>query len=112
MTDWLIKTTEIGRKYKEVSALLLKHKQGKVHLSPTTIKSLKYRRSQFGLFLRMLKSSAEHHPLMSFYEERRFIAIAKYDDKKKAKIAATKDTIGKFKQLSSSQVRAIIKAYR
>jgi hypothetical protein len=120
MSAWLFKTTGIGQRYKAVSALLLKHKHGKIHLSAQRLKSLKFRRSQYGLFLRMLKTGAEHFPVMSFYEDQRRIAFAEYDKKKhtafdkkkRAATAATKATVGKFKKISSSQIRAIIKAYR
>ena len=112
MSAWVFKTTEIGQKYKEVSALLLKHKQGTIHLSGERLKTLRWRRSQYGLFRRMLRTSAKHYPLMSFYEDQRLIALAKYGNKKSATVAATKATVEKFKRLSSSQVRAIIKSYR
>ena len=112
MSAWLFKTTEIGQRYKDASALLLKHKQGKIHLSGERLKSLKSRRSRYGLFLRMLGTSAKHSPLLNFYEDQRRIALAKYGKKKSAATAATKVTVEKFEQLSSSQVRAIIKAYR
>jgi hypothetical protein len=112
MSPWLFKTTEIGRKYKEASALLLEHKQGTIHLNGERLRSLKWRRSHYALFLRMLKTIAKHRPLMSFYEDQRLIPLAKHGNKKRAAVAATKATVEKFNQLSSSQVRAIIKSYR
>jgi len=133
MSAWLFRTAEIGQKYKELSALLLKHKRGEIHLGDERLKSLRFRRSAYGLFRRMLKTSAKHYSLMSFYEDQRSIALEKYIDKKKkayedqhliarkkygyrekkmAAVAATKTTVEKFKKLSSSQVRAIIQAYR
>jgi hypothetical protein len=113
MSAWLFKTTEIGQQYKRLSALLLQHKQGKIDLSSERLKSLKGRRSQYALFLRMLKTSAKHQPLMIFYEDQRLIALAKYGNKKSAASTATKLTVEQFKPpLSSSQIRAIIKAYR
>jgi hypothetical protein len=134
MSAWLFETTEIRQRYKDVSVLLLKHKQGKIHLSGEQLRSLKSRRSQYGLFLRMLGTSAKHSPLMIFYEDQRRVALAKYGNKKavepfvtssaaevrerrkalkRAKVAATKATVEKFKpSLSSSEVRRIIKAYR
>jgi hypothetical protein len=112
MSAWQLKTTEIGKRYKEVSALLLKHKQGKIHLSEERLKSLRTRRSRHALFLRMLKTVSKHSPVMSFYEDQHRIALAKYGNKKSAVMAATKRTVEKFDKISSSQVRAIIKTYR
>ncbi len=112
MSGWLFKTSDVAQRYKDASALLLKHKQGEIHLSEERLKNLKRRRSRYGLVLRMLKTSAKHYPLISFYEDQRVIALSKYSTKKRAAVAATKVTVEKFKVLSSSQVRAIIKAYR
>jgi hypothetical protein len=80
------KTSEIPAKYKELSARLLEHKQGKVHLSPKQLKSVRSRRSQYALHLRMLNTTIKHQPLMKFYEDVRLEALAKYGTKKKAEV--------------------------